>query len=90
MNDLDAWTLIENGSRSQRDDDSHVECRNRFQLSVCVRLCLLFSEQARSMCDEAYRDLIVAQQRAARAHDYLIRTTTTLEQAIRLQAMGRR
>ncbi len=72
------------------DDDAHVECKNRWDLAVTVQLCLRFSEQARDRCDAAWDNLENALERAQRSLVYLERTSNTLAQAIRLQAMGRR
>jgi hypothetical protein len=75
--------------------------RRRVQTGATVLLCLRFSEVARDRAKDAEAGLIAAMNgndslaiaawraRAVRALDFLNRTTTTLEQAIRLHALGR-
>ncbi len=63
--------------------------REGVERSATVMLALTFSDQARTMCDEAERDLVAAHARADRAAEYLRRTTATLEQAVQLYVMGR-
>lgn len=92
MSDLVEWADIEAAawSRDNQDHDAHVACRDRFTHTCTVQLCLLFSEQAKTMCDEAMANLDRARARAERSIAYLRRTNDTLEQIVRLQAMGRR
>jgi hypothetical protein len=66
------------------------EMRSRVETASTVQIALLFSEQARAKAKEAETDLIEAMNRAEQANEYLKRTTDTLEQAIRLHAIGRR
>lgn len=61
----------------------------RVELSATVQLALRFSEDARVQALRAEEMLLIAQRRAEAARAYLHRTTTTLEQALRLYAMGR-
>lgn len=92
MTSLEEWAAIEAAewTRAHADSDAHVEAYARFSHGVTVQLCLLFSERARVMCDEAFTDLERARTRAEGAVAHLRRTNDTLEQAVRLQAMGRR
>lgn len=74
---LDQWAAIE------------AAFDERVHLSATVMLASRFSEMARVEALKAEGDLQRAVTRAERARSYLDRTTNTLEQAIRLHAMGR-
>ncbi len=92
MSDLVEWAAIEAAAwtRVQADHDEHVHCKDRFHVAVTVRLCVLFSEQARERCDDAMRELDRAIDRVQAARAHLNRTTDMLAMACRLSAMGRR
>ncbi len=92
MTDLAEWAAIEAEAwgRDQADHDAHVHCKDRFHVAVTVRLCVMFSEQAREACDAAMVDLSRAIDRVQRSRAHLERTTATLSDAVRLAAMGRR
>ncbi len=63
--------------------------RTRVENASMVMLALQFSELAKAECEKAERDLVAAMSRAEHARAYLDRTIVTLENALRLHAMGR-
>ncbi len=75
--DLDEWAAIE----AAHD--------NRVQTMATVMLALRFSEDARRKALRAEERLMNAAKAAELARDYLARSTVTLEQAVRLHAMGK-
>ncbi len=85
MSQSPANGLVEEAQWAEMDEGA----RDRFHTAATVRLCVLFSEDARLKALQAESRLMKAQKEAEQARAYLERTSNTLEEAIRLHAMGR-
>ena len=78
------------GTTLQDWEDAEAAHDSRVQTAATVMLCLRFSEAARVEALRAEEQLLRSQRRAEAARAYLERTSTTLEQAIRLHSLNRR